>query len=696
MNMKKRHLKPLLVTSLIWILGTVSVFGQSALPIEAYGVWDRNNGEDFDPNAPNYDYLLGINVSDSKWKDIQLDDSSSFNWQGLQETIDRAYSRNQYMYIGINFGPDAPEWIYDFGVPKVYTNDTDHNWPYYPYYVDADYKRFYYRFIRELGYFLHSQPEHKLKCVAFIQVKTGCTGDEVAYKGTPDDNRYNLPKSGNEWHNFRTAAFDSFRVNFNSEKILIPLLFNDADPEKYPYAWNWLITNIAEGFGIKEGALIRGHHLTDERNVVNQWNPYLVNPQGTALFARNEMDQTWTRPLYQINTELGFYWGAINGLNHGYSVWDITKSALDEAGTNPAIQQTFRFFNKYANQIYPSSSTRAFIALHEGLNSADTDKFPESIYGNASMSNVARYEAICNDSVYASRGAKMDDLEAAVQGQVYQRKSQTGYNDAGWEIWPTNYSRFITQVDPDNESIGLFRIGGTIDANSPIYSRFARSFENSTGRNAMYFKLHNDFFTSPADTVTMTVIYYDNHPDSKWELKYDAGDGNFKTAYSVTCTGSKTWKTKTVIVTDAMMLHNGPNGSDFALINSDSLDDIFHMIEIEKGGNPEPTSVGEANTNKIHTYALNQNYPNPFNPVTQINYSLPEDAHVQLEVYDVLGHKIRTLVDRKQSRGNSHSVQWSGKNQSGQNSAAGVYLYRLRASSKTRVFTDTKKMLLLK
>ncbi|UCE07244.1 MAG: T9SS type A sorting domain-containing protein [bacterium] len=681
---------------------TTSGFAQSALPIEAYGVWDRNNGEDFDPNDPNYDYLLGISLSASTWSDIQPDipgnmDSSNFNWQGLQETIDRATNRNQYMYIGINFGPDAPQWIYENGVPKVYTDDTSHSkWPHYPYYLDADYKRFYYRFIRELGNFLQSQPEHKLNRVAFIQVKTGCTGDEAAYKGTPNDPQYNLPKSGKSWRDFRLATFDSFKVAFNTGKNSIPLLFNDVDPVSFSEEWNWVITNIGEGFGIKEGALVRGHHLTDERNVINQWKPYLVNPQDTALFARSEMDQTWTKPMYQINTELGFYWGAINGLNQGLSVWDISQSALIEAGTNPSIQQTFRFFNKYANQIYPSSSTQAFIVLHEGLNSADTDRFPESIYGNASKSNVARYEGICNDSVYASRGTKMDDLDAVVKGQVYQRSNQIGYNDAGWEIWPTNYSRFITQVDPDNESIGLFRVGGTIDASSPIYSRFARSFEYRTGKNAMYFKLHDDFFSSPADTVTMTVIYYDKNQDSKWELQYDAGEGNFKTAYSVTCTGSKTWKTKTHVVTDAVLLHHGPQDCDFALVNTDTLDDIFHMIEIEKGGKSEPTSVGEANTNKIHTYALNQNYPNPFNPVTQIKYSLSEDAHVQLEVYDVLGRKIRTLVDRKQSRGNSHSVQWSGKNQSGQNSAAGVYLYRLRASSKTRVFTDTKKMLLLK
>ena len=98
----------------------------------------------------------------------------------------------------------------------------------------------------------------------------------------------------------------------------------------------------------------------------------------------------------------------------------------------------------------------------------------------------------------------------------------------------------------------------------------------------MYFKLQDGFFTSPAKNVNISIIYYDDIKGSTWQLKYDAGAGNFKTAFTVTCTGSDTWKTKTFAVTDAVMQNNGPRGSDFALLNSDNLNDIFHMIEIEK------------------------------------------------------------------------------------------------------------------
>jgi hypothetical protein len=109
--------------------------------------------------------------------------------------------------------------------------------------------------------------------------------------------------------------------------------------------------------------------------------PYLVNPQGLKLFSAAEMDQTWTKPLYQINVPLGFYWGALSGLNTGLSVWLVTQSALQEAQLKPELHSIFKMFNKYASKIYPSTANAAYTIFHEGLNSQNTTKFPVSIYG---------------------------------------------------------------------------------------------------------------------------------------------------------------------------------------------------------------------------------------------------------------------------------------------------------------------------
>ena len=103
------------------------------------------------------------------------------------------------------------------------------------------------------------------------------------------------------------------------------------------------------------------------------------------------------------------------------------------------------------------------------------------------------------------------------------------------------------------------------------------------------------------------------------------------------------------------------------------------------------TAVGESQQFGIPgTAQLLQNYPNPFNPHTVIQYKLAEAGYVGLSVYNVLGHEIRTLVNRYQEAG-VHSVEWDGRNASGAGVAAGLYLYRLR----TTVYARASKMTLV-
>ncbi len=101
----------------------------------------------------------------------------------------------------------------------------------------------------------------------------------------------------------------------------------------------------------------------------------------------------------------------------------------------------------------------------------------------------------------------------------------------------------------------------------------------------------------------------------------------------------------------------------------------------------EATDVGDANEPGLPDYfALRQNYPNPFNPLTEISFALPYASQVRLEIFNVMGQKIATLVEGRLSRGH-HSYTWDGSG-----AASGVYFYRLEASG----FSETRKMLLLK
>jgi hypothetical protein len=90
-------------------------------------------------------------------------------------------------------------------------------------------------------------------------------------------------------------------------------------------------------------------------------------------------------------------------------------------------------------------------------------------------------------------------------------------------------------------------------------------------------------------------------------------------------------------------------------------------------------------------FSLSQNYPNPFNPQTSIRYALPQDAQVRLVIYNVLGQRVKTLVDEFQSAGYK-TEWWDGKDEKGDQVASGVYFYRLEADK----FSEVKRMLLVK
>jgi len=98
------------------------------------------------------------------------------------------------------------------------------------------------------------------------------------------------------------------------------------------------------------------------------------------------------------------------------------------------------------------------------------------------------------------------------------------------------------------------------------------------------------------------------------------------------------------------------------------------------------TSVGTRSTQLPNHFILRQNYPNPFNPSTTISFSLPSSSFVTLQVFDVLGREVSTLMSRKLSAG-TYSQKWNASDL-----PSGVYFYRLQAGE----FAETRKLQLLK
>jgi len=125
------------------------------------------------------------------------------------------------------------------------------------------------------------------------------------------------------------------------------------------------------------------------------------------------------------------------------------------------------------------------------------------------------------------------------------------------------------------------------------------------------------------------------------------------------------------------------------VIEIDGEVEILSILAADKSSQPVPFKFN--NIILPREFSLDQNYPNPFNPTTTIKFALPKSSSVNLEIYNILGRKVTTLINDQLDAG-FHTVKWNSTDSEGREVATGVYFYRLKAGD----FVKSKKMLLLK
>ena len=114
---------------------------------------------------------------------------------------------------------------------------------------------------------------------------------------------------------------------------------------------------------------------------------------------------------------------------------------------------------------------------------------------------------------------------------------------------------------------------------------------------------------------------------------------------------------------------------------------------VHRLGDNTVTSVEDYyNQTKVDGFGLVSNFPNPFNPSTTIEFTLQEQGRVKVEVYDILGSKIATLIDNQDLSAGQKRLVWNGKNDKGIQMVSGTYIYRISSGK----FSVSKKMMLLK
>ncbi len=175
--------------------------------------------------------------------------------------------------------------------------------------------------------------------------------------------------------------------------------------------------------------------------------------------------------------------------------------------------------------------------------------------------------------------------------------------------------------------------------------------------------------------------------------------------------GYRILKSETCVLGDAMMINanliaaiNGSNEHTYYFKDPEIEEEAtynYWLEAIEMNGSSSlfgPTSVTinggepeEEETPPLISTMIGQNYPNPFNPSTSIMFTIGDDSHVGIKVYNLRGQLVRTLVDEEKIAGD-YTVVWYGEDDSGKKCSSGVYLYRMETKQKT----FERKMLLLK
>ncbi len=559
----------------------------------------------------------------------------------------------------------TPKWVFNNGVPLVEFHPTinplgQNTTRYFPYYFDDDYKFYFHRMIDSLGNYICNLPPHLKKRILFLQSAEGSTGDGQPYKGLPVNPIYNI--TNEQWSDFRIETWEKYKSAFSiNGELQLPLLTNYDSNEEEQY--QWMLDSLPKALGLKNGMFSHGYHISDAQERLANFIAFrkAVEASGKVFFARGEQDAEWkTYGWSTQNPKQAFYWSALYATHCGLSMWNVPWDACQGQTYADAIT----IFNRYAAETTPNTAKGAFCALRRGLDASDTEAFPENIYGEAVKSNTQRYIEIAK--AFSKFGANQGDPEKVTGGGMVNRKRED-YNDVGWKILKENYSRHITQIDPEETSIAWWQVDTT------IYGRFARGFDAAAGKDSMFFDLDDRFFgnqfLSSGKGIRIEITYLDSDSGS-WKLMYDADGDSLKTAMEVLNTGIPGWKTKQVVIKDAKPSNRGPRRADFILVNTGGTNCRFHMIAVDK--NRETSSPAD-NTIRYSWQKIPWQFPNDTINAWQYDYvtETMEESFFALDnqktigIYgcnDNSGVNIRTYPDAESNK-DAAQFNWDSKNQ---------------------------------
>ena|ERR1035437_889782 len=238
-------------------------------------------------------------------------------------------------------------------------------------------------------------------------------------------------------------------------------------------------------------------------------------------------------------------------------------------------------------------------------------------------------------------------------------------------------------------------------SNNPAVAYAIKIFGNVSGNSTEITDTTQHFVTlgNPVLPVELTSFVSNvsgRQVNLNWETKTEVNSSKYEIDRALVSTKDATVTWASVGIVPASGNSSAPKKYSYTEKNLQAGKYQYRLKMIDNSGSYKFSDIVETEIALPKNFELSQNYPNPFNPSTRINYSLPFDSRVTLEVYNITGERMGQIVNEEQSAG-YYIVNFSSSTLN-RSIASGVYIYKINAIDKStgNVFSSIKKMMLLK
>lgn len=505
-------------------------------------------------------------------------------------------------------------------------------------------------------------------------------------------------KAQTKWIGGYTKSNDSFNGYPNHHPDQHALVFYPSDPNQLLSGHDGGIsyTDDCLAADVSWSKLNRGYYTT-------QFYTIAIDPTGTddvIIGGTQDNGTYWVRDNSDASTNWmdvfggdGSYCAVAPGKSHYYVSFqngETYRLALDNSGNwqgnparvDPAGGENYLFINPFI--IDPNVPERMYLAGGSLLwRNSDVTALPAGNYEPISQN----WTELTNSEIPGGSVSALDvSVEPAdrlyygtTQGKVYRIDDADSGNPEAADLtsvsFPAGYVSCI-EVDPTDADRVLI-----VFSNYEVISMW---YSENGGSDWM----------AVSGNLEQNVNGSGNGPSVRWAEILPTDEGTIY--FAGTSTGL--YSTTQMNGASTVWTQEGATTIGNVVIDMVTARRSDNRVVVATHGNGVYSSIAGATPvegnepfQAVSSLYLEQNYPNPFNPSTTIRYSIPEANEVELDIFDIQGRSVATLVRGNQAAGN-HSIRWNGRDRFGIQVPAGIYIYRLKAGS----LTASKQMIVLK